>query len=104
MIVQEGENVTLTCAAAGSPIPSIEWRREKAKPLLSVESKESKKMNDSRRTIFVSLSFLLVFSVKGPRLILKQANRHHMGAYLCIASNGVPPSISKRVMLVVNCS
>ncbi|XP_073948682.1 lachesin-like [Choristoneura fumiferana] len=24
-----------------------------------------------------------------------------MGAYLCIASNGVPPSISKRVMLMV---
>ncbi|KAG4066651.1 hypothetical protein HA402_007287 [Bradysia odoriphaga] len=83
MIVQEGDNVTLTCAAAGSPLPTIEWRREKGKPLLSVESKE-------------------IFSVKGPRLILKQANRHHMGAYLCIASNGVPPSISKRVMLVVN--
>lgn len=26
-----------------------------------------------------------------------------MGAYLCIASNGVPPSISKRVELRVQC-
>lgn len=26
-----------------------------------------------------------------------------MGAYLCIASNGVPPSVSKRVILIVNC-
>lgn len=42
MMVQEGENVTLTCAAAGSPLPTIEWRREKGKPLLSIESKESK--------------------------------------------------------------
>lgn len=41
MVVQEGDNVTLTCAAAGSPLPTIEWRREKGKPLLSVESKES---------------------------------------------------------------
>lgn len=26
-----------------------------------------------------------------------------MGAYLCIASNGVPPSLSKRILLHVNC-
>ncbi|KAK9504922.1 hypothetical protein O3M35_009089 [Rhynocoris fuscipes] len=25
-----------------------------------------------------------------------------MGAYLCIASNGVPPSVSKRIMLIVH--
>uniref|UniRef100_A0A182JC76 Uncharacterized protein n=1 Tax=Anopheles atroparvus TaxID=41427 RepID=A0A182JC76_ANOAO len=25
-----------------------------------------------------------------------------MGAYLCIASNGVPPTVSKRVMLIVH--
>lgn len=42
MIVQEGDNVTLRCNAVGSPSPTIEWRREKGKPLLSVGSKESK--------------------------------------------------------------
>jgi hypothetical protein len=26
-----------------------------------------------------------------------------MGAYLCIASNGVPPSVSKRIMVNVHC-
>ena len=26
-----------------------------------------------------------------------------MAAYLCVASNGVPPSISKRVQLKVQC-
>ncbi|KAF4532674.1 hypothetical protein B566_EDAN002909 [Ephemera danica] len=26
----------------------------------------------------------------------------HMGAYLCIASNGVPPTVSKRIMLIVH--
>ncbi|KAJ9591909.1 hypothetical protein L9F63_001511, partial [Diploptera punctata] len=30
-----------------------------------------------------------------------RVSRLHMGAYLCIASNGVPPSISKRVVLRV---
>ncbi|KAH1021750.1 hypothetical protein HUJ04_011235 [Dendroctonus ponderosae] len=26
-----------------------------------------------------------------------------MGPYLCIASNGVPPSVSKRIMLIIHC-
>lgn len=26
-----------------------------------------------------------------------------MGAYLCIAYNGVPPSVSKRITLIVHC-
>ncbi|VVD02061.1 unnamed protein product [Leptidea sinapis] len=29
-------------------------------------------------------------------------SRTQMGAYLCIASNDVPPSVSKRIMLSVN--
>ena len=31
----------------------------------------------------------------GPELELKQISRHDSGVYLCIASNGVPPSVSK---------
>jgi hypothetical protein len=30
-------------------------------------------------------------------------SREQMGAYLCIASNKVPPSVSKRIKLVVEC-
>lgn len=45
----------------------------------------------------------LVFAVKGPQLVLRNVNRHHMGPYLCIASNGIPPTVSKRIMLIVNC-
>ncbi|KAJ4439328.1 hypothetical protein ANN_07450 [Periplaneta americana] len=30
-----------------------------------------------------------------------RVNRLHMGAYLCIASNGVPPTVSKRIMLIL---
>jgi hypothetical protein len=28
MVVREGSNVTLKCAATGSPTPTITWRRE----------------------------------------------------------------------------
>lgn len=49
MNVQEGENVTLKCGAIGSPSPSIEWRREKGKPLVGgQESKQN--LESSSRT------------------------------------------------------
>ena len=36
-------------------------------------------------------------------LVFESVGRGHIGSYLCIASNGVPPSISKRVDLRVQC-
>lgn len=42
MVVEEEQNVTLICTAVGLPEPSIEWRREGKKPLLSTGSEESK--------------------------------------------------------------
>lgn len=50
--------------------------------------------------------YCLIFSVNfidGEVLHITRVSRLHMGAYLCIASNGVPPSISKRVTLKVQC-
>lgn len=41
MAVDEGQNVTLTCTAVGLPEPTIEWRREGRKPLMSIGSEES---------------------------------------------------------------
>lgn len=41
--------------------------------------------------------------VDGEVLHIVKISRLHMGAYLCIASNGVPPSVSKRVSLRVQC-
>ncbi|XP_055635167.1 neurotrimin-like isoform X2 [Toxorhynchites rutilus septentrionalis] len=80
MVVREGSNVTLRCAATGSPAPTIVWRREGGD----------------------NISLQDVLSVEGPTLSIPKVNRLHMGAYLCIASNGVPPSVSKRVMLIVH--
>ena len=34
---------------------------------------------------------------------MRKVQRDQMGAYLCIASNDVPPAVSKRVILNVNC-
>ena len=46
---------------------------------------------------------ILVNQFRGEVLKLKRVQRHQMGAYLCIASNSVPPSVSKRIRLNVNC-
>ncbi|KAG8240123.1 hypothetical protein J437_LFUL007300, partial [Ladona fulva] len=38
----------------------------------------------------------------GDNLTLVKLDRKQMGAYLCIASNDVPPAVSKRITLNVN--
>ncbi|XP_050522460.1 neurotrimin-like [Daktulosphaira vitifoliae] len=83
MNVREDSNVSLRCAASGSPAPNITWRREGGELIQLERGKQ-------------------VHNVEGPILNLTRVSRIHMGAYLCIASNGVPPSVSKRIMLVVN--
>ncbi len=41
--------------------------------------------------------------VEGPVLQLRRLTRADMGAYLCIASNGIPSPVSKRIMVHVHC-
>ncbi|OAD57383.1 Neurotrimin [Eufriesea mexicana] len=82
MVVAEGSKVTLHCEATGSPEPSIIWRREDNQLILLPNGEEAT-------------------SIEGPNFNISKVNRLHMGFYLCIASNGVPPSVSKRIMLTV---
>ncbi|PSN53843.1 Lachesin, partial [Blattella germanica] len=84
VIVREGANVTLTCHATGSPPPSVKWKRD----------------DGSKITINKSLS---VPEWEGEVLELTRISRLDMGAYLCIASNGVPPTVSKRIKVSVDC-
>ena len=42
-------------------------------------------------------------SVSTTSLVFDSVGRGHIGSYMCIASNGVPPSISKRADLKVQC-
>lgn len=80
--VREGASINLTCAATGSPHPQITWRREHSKPITISDGMQ-------------------VTSFEGPELNITRVTRQHAGAYLCIASNGVPPTVSKRIMLTV---
>ncbi|CAG0898052.1 unnamed protein product, partial [Darwinula stevensoni] len=43
-----------------------------------------------------------VDTVEGELLPLRGVHRKQSGAYLCIASNEVPPAVSKRILLTVN--
>ena len=41
--------------------------------------------------------------VDGPVLELHKVKRGEAGSYLCIASNGHPPTVSRRVQLDIKC-
>ncbi|XP_023336516.1 protein amalgam isoform X3 [Eurytemora carolleeae] len=86
--VLEGSNITLTCVAHGLPSPKVTWRRED-------------------KTSFKLLSHNIVQTVTkfvGGTLPLLDVRRQHMGSFLCIANNNVPPAVSKRIMVHVNFS
>lgn len=46
----------------------------------------------------------LVESYNGPILSIPRVTPDDLGAYLCIAKNGVQPSMSKRVVVYVQCN
>ncbi|XP_053958518.1 lachesin [Anastrepha ludens] len=85
VIVREGDNVTLRCKAKGSPEPSIRWKRDDGNKIVINKTMEA-------------------VEVDGEALELERISRLHMGAYLCIATNGVPPSVSKRIKVSVDFS
>ncbi|XP_013183885.2 lachesin [Amyelois transitella] len=87
---QELDNVTLVCKASGHPPPKITWRREDNEPLLLKKAG--------------GRDFYKVHNYVGSSLTLWRVDRRQMGAFLCIASNDVPPTVSKRITLSVNFS
>ncbi|XP_063854144.1 protein amalgam-like [Scylla paramamosain] len=82
--VSEGGEAVLTCEASGDPQPAIRWVREDGQPLPATANAS------------VSEEHL------GRSLVLSSASRNASGAYLCIATNGVPPAVSKRILLSVS--
>ncbi|KAH9390931.1 hypothetical protein TYRP_006520 [Tyrophagus putrescentiae] len=86
--VDEHQKAVLKCVAKGYPRPKISWRREDGQPINLGLAFGGKKNTAP--------------SFEGDQLNLTQVTREDMGAYLCIASNGVPPSLSKRILLHVN--
>ena len=58
-------------------------------------------MEDYQLIIF--FSGISASSLSATSLVFESVGRGHIGSYMCIASNGVPPSVSKRVDLKVQC-
>ncbi|XP_060801990.1 lachesin [Amyelois transitella] len=85
---QEGGSVRLTCTATGEPPPTVMWRRDHVKPIVFRHEggRERKVVN----------------SYKGDTLELTHVQRSDMGDYFCIASNGVPPTVSRRYYVEVH--
>ncbi|XP_017772641.1 PREDICTED: lachesin-like [Nicrophorus vespilloides] len=84
----EGGTVRLKCHATGIPEPTVLWRREDSRSLVL--------RHDGGREKQVLRTY------DGDTLVLGNIQRSDMGAYLCIASNGVPPSVSKRFTVRVH--
>ena len=65
----------------------------------SVEIHWSIQRQNSNVTSFI----ILVSIVEHSELRLPKISRLHMGDYLCVASNGIPPSTSKKYRIRVQC-
>ena len=57
----------------------------------------------ARLILTFMLRMISVTEYTGEFLVLHRVRRKDMGAFFCIAKNKVPPSVSKRIMLNVNC-
>ncbi len=111
----------LVCRAKGHPKPKIIWRREDGKPLIvrptsgeapfgtpctfgSYFSKHiQNKIALSNHIIYYLINYAGIKVYEGEELRLRSVKRRQAGAYLCIAKNFVPPAVSKRIQLNINC-
>lgn len=89
VLVREGSNVTLVCRAKGYPAPRITWRREDGQSIAVGNWQQHAAASDN-------------VSFEGDELSVTKVSRLHMGPYLCIASNGVPSPVSRRILLQVH--
>merc|ERR1719319_1706704 len=64
--------------------------REKAQTILNL------------KILLLLFLFISVDRVENKTLELQKVTRSQMGSYLCIATNGYPPAVSKKINLKVN--
>ena len=114
IVAREGENHTLRCEARGHPKPLIVWRREDGEDIMVRGRKGISRHREAhiKNTAIVHyvfanfkivLYYILVSAVEHPILPLPKISRLQMGDYLCVASNGVMPSASKKIRVSVQC-
>ncbi|KAG1655517.1 Lachesin [Nymphon striatum] len=87
--IREDTDLNLHCHANGFPIPKVSWQREDGRKIEIFKSSGKR---------------VRVITVFGTMLNIKRVQKNHAGTYLCIASNGVPPQVSKRITVHVNFS
>lgn len=109
MMVPEGGSAKFICKAGGYPKPKIVWRREDNREIIARETSKGRVKGTADFQVKGQLLFInhlfspAALSVEGETLSLTKVTRSEMGTYLCIASNGVPPSVSKRMKLQIHC-
>lgn len=81
VLIQEGEKLSLRCPTTGLPTPTVTWRREDSTP--------------------IPFGSWYLSSLEGDTFNISRVTRDHMGVYVCIASNGVPPPATKKISLEV---
>ncbi|XP_047025839.1 lachesin-like isoform X2 [Helicoverpa zea] len=87
IMVPEGGTARVSCRARGMPEPRVLWRREDGADIVIRDPNGTKTK---------------VAMYEKDVLTLTKISRSDMGAYLCIASNGVPPTVSKRITIKVH--
>ncbi|XP_072755718.1 lachesin isoform X2 [Anoplolepis gracilipes] len=81
LTTKENGDLLLRCRATGRPKPVVTWRREDGRNITLRNEHQGVQR---------------IEKYEGEQLHLKSIQRQEMGSYLCIASNGVPPTVSKR--------
>uniref|UniRef100_A0A182TWE6 Ig-like domain-containing protein n=1 Tax=Anopheles melas TaxID=34690 RepID=A0A182TWE6_9DIPT len=80
MVVREGSNVTLRCAAIGSPAPAIVWRREAGDNISLQDGEQGGKYEP----VLIDNAYKVVM-----KLSIKVVSLADFGAYKCIAKNSL---------------
>lgn len=84
IVVREGEHLRLRCPVNGGfPQPNVEWMRVDGKT--------------------ISVGAWEATSMPGHTLNITKINRAHMGAYICIADNGIAVPVNQTFQLDVYC-
>ncbi|KAG8174360.1 hypothetical protein JTE90_011412, partial [Oedothorax gibbosus] len=83
VLVEEGDSISIECAASGEPKPSVKWLRGEGNILIS---------NDISSAMSVSASGTLT---------VNKIEAEMQGSYTCIAENEIGKPISKAIIILV---